>query len=310
MPRLSVIMNCLNSAKYLREAIESVYAQTFTDWEIIFWDNDSTDNSAEIAKSYDWRMRYFKSDTTYPLGMARNLAIEKAKGEYIAFLDCDDAWLSDKLERQISLLDSNPVCGFVYSDAYRVDERGKAFTKFSDDITFPRGRVFYELLYDCPISAFSSVVVRKKALDKTGFFNPKYNICEDYDLFLRIAESFEVDFCPQALLRYRHHEGNITRKTEASINEQFDIIKYWLKRRPEIEKDHNQLVKKANFHLFAKLGVFYVKKGKLLNAIKCFNNAMKSFRYNPILIAKSSYRHLYLRRVKRVLKRVRCLLER
>ena len=85
-PLVSIIMNCLNGERYLRQAIDSVFNQTYTEWEIIFWDNVSTDKSAEIAKSYGERVRYFKSTKTYPLGKARNLAIEKAQGDFIAFL--------------------------------------------------------------------------------------------------------------------------------------------------------------------------------------------------------------------------------
>src|SRR5574337_499452 len=106
-PSVSVIMNCLNSSKYLREAIDSVYAQTYKDWEIIFWDNASIDNSAEIAKGYDSKLRYFRSEETVILGKVRNYAIEKARGEFIAFLDCDDLWLANKLERQIPFFKKN-----------------------------------------------------------------------------------------------------------------------------------------------------------------------------------------------------------
>src|SRR3989304_6187690 len=105
MARVSIIMNCLNCAKYLREAIDSIYAQTYKDWEIIFWDNASTDDSAVIAGNYDGRLRYFRDEEVVPLGKSRNLAMEKAGGEYIAFLDCDDKWMPEKLERQIPLFE-------------------------------------------------------------------------------------------------------------------------------------------------------------------------------------------------------------
>ena len=79
-PLVSVIMNCLNGEKYLREAIETVYAQTYSNWEIIFWDNASSDGSAAVAQSYrDGRLRYFRGDTTVPLGHARNLAIQQSR---------------------------------------------------------------------------------------------------------------------------------------------------------------------------------------------------------------------------------------
>ncbi|HEY2399610.1 MAG TPA: glycosyltransferase family 2 protein, partial [Steroidobacteraceae bacterium] len=108
MPEVTVIMNCYNGERYLREAIDSVFAQTFADWEIIFWDNASTDGSADIARSYtDPRMRYFRGERNVPLGEARKLALAQARGEWIGFLDTDDLWYPQKLARQIGALQGN-----------------------------------------------------------------------------------------------------------------------------------------------------------------------------------------------------------
>ena len=108
-PIVSVVMNCLNCEDYVGEAIESVYAQTFMDWEIIFWDNNSIDKSAKIAKSFDSRLKYYKSNSTDLLGQARNKALNCCTGKYIAFLDCDDLWLPKKLEKQIPIFE-NYIC--------------------------------------------------------------------------------------------------------------------------------------------------------------------------------------------------------
>ena len=97
-PLVSIIMNCYNGEKFLKEAIDSIYAQTYSNWEIIFWDNASTDDSACIAKSYDDRLKYHLAQETTPLGEARDLALKKINGKYISFLDCDDIWLPKKLK--------------------------------------------------------------------------------------------------------------------------------------------------------------------------------------------------------------------
>ena len=89
-PAVSVIMNCLNSSRDLREAMNSLMAQTFTDFEVIFWDNCSTDESPAIAQSYGEKVRYFRGESIVPLGEGRNLALAQARGRYLAFLDCDD----------------------------------------------------------------------------------------------------------------------------------------------------------------------------------------------------------------------------
>ena len=115
-PKVSIIMNCLNGEQYLKQALDSVFEQTYDDWEVIFWDNASTDKSATIAKSYGERVRYFKSSVTHPLGKARNLAMKEAMGDFIAFLDCDDIWLPRKLEKQMPLFKKDPQVGLVFSD--------------------------------------------------------------------------------------------------------------------------------------------------------------------------------------------------
>ena len=115
-PLVSVMMNCYNGELYLREAIDSVYAQTYENWEIILFDNASTDNSAAIATSYDSRLKYFRNDRTVNLGSARNMALEKCKGEYVAILDCDDVWFIQKLEKQMDLFKDDPKIAVVYSN--------------------------------------------------------------------------------------------------------------------------------------------------------------------------------------------------
>ena len=102
-PLVSIIMNCHNGQEFLEEAIKSVLSQKYQNWELIFWDNFSTDNSKKILQEFsDERIKYFKSNKFTNLYEARNLAIEKSKGEYIGFLDTDDLWATDKLQKQMN----------------------------------------------------------------------------------------------------------------------------------------------------------------------------------------------------------------
>ena len=123
-PLVSVIINCFNGEKYLREALDSVITQTYKNWEIIFWDNQSTDKSAEIFKSYkDSRLKYYcASSHAAILYEARNYALKKANGDFIAFLDVDDWWLPNKLEKQIPLFD-DPDVGLVYGNVWSFFEK-------------------------------------------------------------------------------------------------------------------------------------------------------------------------------------------
>ena len=125
-PLVSIIMNCFNGEKYLKDSIDSVISQTYENWEIIFWDNQSNDKSEKIFKNYkDDRLKYYYADShTEILYKAKNNALRKANGQFIAFLDVDDWWLPKKLEKQIPLFDDHDV-GLVYGNAWEFFEKKK-----------------------------------------------------------------------------------------------------------------------------------------------------------------------------------------
>ena len=121
-PLVSIIMNCFNGERYLNESLKSILDQSYQNWELIFWDNLSKDSSKKIFDRYkDKRFKYFIASQHTPLYVARNLAIKKASGEFLAFLDTDDIWLKDKLNQQIKLF-SNPNIGLVYGNYWRFNE--------------------------------------------------------------------------------------------------------------------------------------------------------------------------------------------
>jgi glycosyltransferase involved in cell wall biosynthesis len=244
---VSVIMNCLNGEKYLHEAIDSVFAQTYQDWEIIFWDNASTDASAEIAKSYGKRVRYFRSEETYRLGKARNLAITEARGDYIALLDCDDLWLPEKLEQQVSLLDSDPVLGLVYSDSFVIDQHGNVLRKAFQRTRPPDGDPFMGLLTRPNFIPCLTVLMRRSVLEKVGGFNPGLKYCEDFDLFVRIASGHAIAYLDAPLARFRLHSNNMTGTgSPGTTEEAIEVIK-------KITKDMNSLSHKNLFTIRKRL---------------------------------------------------------
>jgi len=205
-PIVSVIMNCYNSSQFLKEAIDSVYAQTFKDWEIIFWDNVSTDNSAEIAKSYDSKLRYFKGEKTVPLGAARNLALNKVSGEYVAFLDCDDIWVPDKLAKQADIFSRDNRVGFIYTNFFVSNEIQKSKT-ISDRIPQPAGNIFRTMLARYSIGLLTTLI-RKNALLSAGeLFDESLSYAEEYDLFMRMLYSAKAAYLFEPLAVYRVHQN-------------------------------------------------------------------------------------------------------
>ena len=201
-PEVSVIINCFNEAPHLRDTLDSVFAQTLQDWEIVFWDNASTDGSGEIAANYGERVRCFRSDTMVPLGRARELAYDQTRGKYIAILDADDQWLPRKLESQVALLQADPRLGMVYCDAISFDEKKDRHRLFKHAPPY-RGNVFRQLIIANFICT-STTIFRREALDQLGSaFDAKYTRAQDHHLALKIAYQFPIDYVDEPLARWR-----------------------------------------------------------------------------------------------------------
>lgn len=206
---VSVIMNCRNCSKYLREAIDSVLAQTYTHWEVVFWDNQSTDDSSSIFKNYnDPRLRYFLAPEYTALGEARNLAIRQSKGKYIAFLDCDDLWFPQKLEKQIPLFKKVSV-GLVICDTVFFN-RKKDIRQLYKKKKPPTGQVFRELLGAYFIS-METPVIRRAVLDEMDhWFDTRFEVIEEYDFFVRLGYKWEVAYVDEVLAKWRVHGASWT----------------------------------------------------------------------------------------------------
>lgn len=236
-PTVSVMMNCLDEEEYVREAIESVVDQTYRDWEIVFWDNGSTDRSGEIAREYEPRLRYFRSEETVPLYEARNRALERCRGRYVAFLDCDDYWLPEKLELQMELFAENPDLGLVYSDSILTDGRHE-WRNFERG-TPERGYVFGELLARYWLHIHTVVIPRDVFDGLEEAFDPRFQIAGDQDLFLRVAHEHPVDYVERPLAVWRMHGENWSLQREELLPlEQEAILTKLRERFPEIETEY------------------------------------------------------------------------
>jgi glycosyltransferase involved in cell wall biosynthesis len=190
-PLVSVIMNCYNGEKYLQEAIDSVLAQTYKNWEIILWDNQSTDKSAEIFKSYDdRRLKYNYAPVHTLLYEARNYAIDKSHGDFLAFLDVDDWWEPRKLEKQVPLFD-DPEVGFVCSNYWIVNEK-QGTRKLFRNKKIPHGWVLNDLLMDYPVGMLTLDLRRTAFSALSGGCDPRFHIIGDMDLVIRLAMKWKM----------------------------------------------------------------------------------------------------------------------
>ena len=206
-PTVSIIINCLNGERHVKETLDSVFGQTFDDWEIVFWDNASSDRSAEIAQSYGPKVKYFRSESTVDLGIARSWAFDKTNGKYVAILDADDIWDPRKLEYQIDLFEKNPELGLVYCDSFLFDGTGDKYKLF--DTTKPkRGYVLGDLLAANFIFT-STMLYRRSVLDQLDcVFDQRYARIQDYDLSLKVAYHSQVDYVDLPLSRFRMYQDD------------------------------------------------------------------------------------------------------
>ncbi len=202
-PLVSVIINCYNGEKYLREAIDSVIAQTYTNWKIIFWDNQSTDGSREIVESYkNPKIHYIYAPYHTPLGEARNLAMKFADTELVCFMDVDDLWNERFLQVAVEKL-KNFEYAFCYTNYYVFNSRLKKIkvtSRKTGIVTFGKLLESYDI-------GMSGCIFRKV---ESINFNTHYSLIEDYDFFLKLLYGRCAFFFEEPLFSYRMHEKSLT----------------------------------------------------------------------------------------------------
>lgn len=220
-PLVSVIMPAYNAERFIGEAVDSALAQTHNRLKIIIVDDGSTDNTPAAIGRYagDPRVRAYHQDNAGPAA-ARNHGISYARGEYVAFLDADDLWKPDKLEKQLALFRGNPDLGLVYSlrEGQILNERGEWVTDKERNRRYARNRAagqyhkgncFREMVGQIFI-ALSSVVVPRRVLDRIGAFDADLITAEDRHLYARIAHHYPIDYVDEPLVIMRKHGANIS----------------------------------------------------------------------------------------------------
>jgi glycosyltransferase involved in cell wall biosynthesis len=219
-PLVSVIIPAYNQRDYLKRAIKSACGQSYPNMEIIVVDDGSSDGTDEEVSGLSGLGKiiylYQKNQGT---SIARNNGIEKASGDYIAFLDQDDYWESDKIEKQVRVLQACPESVLCYTDAWLISPDGKKNPKTRKHFagSIPEGKIFFHLLFNNPIT-LASVLVRASALAQEKFVPDRYLMeVADYGLWLRFAEKYPFSVIDEPLTYYQ---------TRAPIGERAKVISY------------------------------------------------------------------------------------
>lgn len=265
---VSIIVNCRNGQDYLKDALQSIFAQKYTNFEIIFFDNCSDDKSLEIAKKYkDPRIKYIQSKKLLKLYEARNAALKHCNGDFIAFLDVDDKWDKDFLSKKINFFNQEEYM-FSYTNWNFLYQK-KNKTKTSKE-KLPSGYIFNELSKNYFIK-LSSLIINKKIFSYfPEMFNENYNIIGDFDLCMKISQKFKGFGFNENLVTIRVHRNNYS-----NLNRQMHYLEYknWF----DNLNIENELIKKNLVYYKEKL--LYLNIISLILSKKKINSIKKIFKY-------------------------------
>ena len=275
MPRITVVIPCHNGEVFIRTAIDSVLAQGVNDLEVVVADDGSHDASVNLIKSYGPPVRLLavKFGNTQA---TRNAAITNSDSEFVALLDQDDSWLNGKLQRQQEMLNAHPRIGLCYTDTHTVDINGQLLKDKQKILRVPKTQVeaLGWLLRSNYIAA-STVLLRRWAIEKVGLFNSDYHMAGDWEMWLRISESFEIAAVLEVLVNYCWHENNQSHNKVSMLLDTIAIQEAALRRinqhyywgtNPELRR-HLAAARKKLSYRYSDLGMLFSRKGSKIDAL-------------------------------------------
>lgn len=211
---VSVIIPTYNYGRFIADAVRSVLLQTSDPFEIIVVDDGSTDDTENIVRGFGDRVRYIRQENA-GVCSARNRGVAESSGDFIAFLDADDIWLPEKLERQLAKFDEDDEIGLVHCAMREFDsETGKTVKMHQEG---GEGWIADDLLlWEKPVitGPGGTVIVRREVFEKSGGFDPKLKVGEDWDFCYRVARLYKVGFVTEALVKYRSHSASAHRNVD------------------------------------------------------------------------------------------------
>jgi glycosyltransferase involved in cell wall biosynthesis len=224
---VTIITPTYNREAFLPAAIESVLAQTYKNFEFIIVDDGSEDNSRKLIESYaekDSRIKYLYQENQRQ-SVARNYALSVAKGDFICFLDSDNYWPNDKLEKSLKAFADHPDADIVYGDCITIDEQGNELHR--NNMRRYSGRIAGLLLKDNFIS-MNTTMTRRKCFDEMGGMSGKRRVADDYDLWLKFSARYTFQYIPEFLAYYRVMENQISTNKKLRFETNESIIQDFL----------------------------------------------------------------------------------
>ena len=257
---ISVIIPTYNSGIFIGEAIHSVLCQTCTDYEIIVIDDGSTDNTREIIEKNFPQVRYFYIPNQ-GVSRARNYGIRMARGEFIAFLDADDLWLPEKLEKQLEVFKADQELMLVFTEHRVFDTNGFRKQLFFKKKRLMKGDIVKNIFFYSHVTT-STVVVRRHVFQEVGFFEENLKAAEDDNLWMRIALKFRIHLIDEVLVNYRWTEKSLSRTAANLFDGDLKNIELIEKKHKDLRKHLGQAnIRRKKSDIYNFYGYFFFSKG-------------------------------------------------
>lgn len=280
---ISVVIPVHNRADLIAPALDSVFIQTYRPLELIVVDDGSSDGTSDVVR--DWINAHADADQFSARliaqekaggNAARNRGIAESKGEFIAFLDSDDRWLAEKLQKQIVKFD-DPAAGGVYCGVQHIDlATGSVLESSSRD--YPSGWLLDQLLVRDVTAQTSAFIVRRSVFDQVGVFDVNLPARQDWDMWIRLASAYKIDAVPEALVQYGEHSGSRTATDPMREIRAYDAIRKKYDSLLNQQPRHVQRAAKASY--YKRMGrVYFHHRNSTLKAIQFYG---MSIFYQPM----------------------------
>ncbi|MCI5160425.1 MAG: glycosyltransferase [Candidatus Electrothrix sp. AX5] len=213
LPKISVIIPLYNRGNFIAQTIQSVLNQTYPNIELIVVDDGSTDNSRNVLKQFEGKIRILEHPGRVNKGQsaAINLGIKSSESKYVAILDSDDLFAPEKIQLQVEYLEKNPHVGLVYGNGYAINEQGKKIYPIYKD-GHRENSAPERVLMDCYFLLPNNSLIRRKVLDEVGDFDESLRSAQDHDMAIRVAEVTKLAYLKKELFYYRRHGNSISAK--------------------------------------------------------------------------------------------------
>ena len=264
--KVSVVIPSYNGEKFICQTIDSVFAQTFKDFEVLVIDDGSTDKTKEVLSKYGDSIRYLYKQNG-GVSSARNYGIEQAKGKYIAFLDADDLWMPEKLEKQVSLLEKNEKVGLCFVATEKIDENlqsvgyieAKAYKDYCETLL---------LNLNIVSGSCSSAVVRREVALKTNGFDSQFSTYADWEYWLRLSLLTEFAPIPEYLVKYRVVAGSMSSNPYSSKRDALGVLRKFFAL-PDLPEKYKKLENRALSNNLMIVSGEFLHNGNLTESLGC-----------------------------------------